>query len=632
MVETMHQSPVETENDREAAYFKLEALGYRGVYVLTDNNFRWFTRMSADGDATETSRAAFAVGERTSNKESLIDALLNANAATPLAGDYFEPESPKPIRISFGETKPEDAPAESATVTPPVASSDVVRVPVDWLNSYRVEIASCPTDERGSSEVDDALYSSDLLVFVTDAIRPISTPGEVRFVERFFARGKRNLVVAVNNVDHLEGTPANLERLTTFIQRKLADIRANAAPSTEETSTEASVAIPAIPVFPISSKKARALQVSFAEKGRRTDVPEFTTHWTATGVQDLKSTILSQVSSDVRSDYRVESAKFVAAEALRRVIADQDASLEMLASTKSRIQNVLVPGLVSGEERLYTDFEKRELQTINDNLGQLVGLLRSYFDTFGVFKLLFRSDILAAETKATMRTNSLLKAEYEMTYSVGKLNEGLYTLYDRTRAELETIASEAHPLSAYKLSKGFQSDVKRILAIIDKQSPPNGVLVDPFKLRNLIATFDETNQADKLQESAERLVRRHLAIQLVIVSGGVFSTYLGVPWSISIPSTLFTCGLGVGLMHLNWKLVQDHFISRISEAQKKLQSKLLSTYDEDFRKVVAEPLAAVVKLLEDSLESRIKEGQAAKAKVKEVLALIEGDEPTAEKK
>ncbi|KND04123.1 uncharacterized protein SPPG_01561 [Spizellomyces punctatus DAOM BR117] len=107
MVDVMHKSPTETENDKEAAYFKLESLGYRvgmamveritrdrprfldtldavkfickdywialfkkqidnlktnhrGVYVLTDNNFRWFLRMSSDGSSAEISRQAFA--------------------------------------------------------------------------------------------------------------------------------------------------------------------------------------------------------------------------------------------------------------------------------------------------------------------------------------------------------------------------------------------------------------------------------------------------------------------------------------------------------------------------------------------------------------------------------------------
>ncbi|KAI8853199.1 hypothetical protein BC829DRAFT_22872 [Chytridium lagenaria] len=245
--------------------------------------------------------------------------------------------------------------------------------------------------------------------------------------------------------------------------------------------------------------------------------------------------------------------------------------------------------------------------------------MRTYFEGFGLFRLIFKSDVLAGDVKAAMRANSLLKAEYQMTYSVGKLNEGLFTLYDRTRAELQAIASESHPLSAYKLTKAFQSDVTRIISIINKQTPPSGVEVDPFTLRNLIATFDETNQADKLQESAEALVRRHLGLQVFILSGGVFATYLGVPWAISIPSTLIVSGAGIGLMTLNWRLVQDHFISRISEAQKKLQSKLLTTYDTDFKRVVAETVGGLVKLVEETLERRVAEGGESRKRTEELF-------------
>ncbi|KAJ3187080.1 Trafficking protein particle complex subunit 33 [Gaertneriomyces sp. JEL0708] len=104
MVHLMHHNLQEGESDNEAAYFKLENLGYRvgmamierltkerprfldqldvvkfickeywislfkkqidnlktnhrGVYVLTDNNFRWFLRMSTDN--ADISKQAF---------------------------------------------------------------------------------------------------------------------------------------------------------------------------------------------------------------------------------------------------------------------------------------------------------------------------------------------------------------------------------------------------------------------------------------------------------------------------------------------------------------------------------------------------------------------------------------------
>jgi hypothetical protein len=188
-----------------------------------------------------------------------------------------------------------------------------------------------------------------------------------------------------------------------------------------------------------------------------------------------------------------------------------------------------------------------------------------------------------------------LYSELQMTYAVGRLNEGLYTLYERTRAELVPLTSSAHPLSAYPATKALQADVARIIEILDKQRPPNGVEVDAFVLRNMVATFDESKQADLLQESAEGLIRRNLAyqvhlsvyvfivgsritntaIQVVFLSGGIFATYLGVPWAISIPSTIIVSAAGLGLMKIKWASLQDRFISKIGEAQKTLQGKLL---------------------------------------------------------
>ena len=42
MVDLMHRLPTETENDKEAAYFKLENLGYRVGVAMVE---RWVTMM-----------------------------------------------------------------------------------------------------------------------------------------------------------------------------------------------------------------------------------------------------------------------------------------------------------------------------------------------------------------------------------------------------------------------------------------------------------------------------------------------------------------------------------------------------------------------------------------------------------
>jgi hypothetical protein len=102
-----------------------------------------------------------------------------------------------------------------------------------------------------------------------------------------------------------------------------------------------------------------------------------------------------------------------------------------------------------------------------------------------------------------------------MAYAIGKLNEGLHSLYDRTRSELSALSSPAHALSAYTPTKAFQADVDRLIMILDKSRK---VEVDPFGLRNVVASFDESRVAELLQKRVEALVVGGLGSQVCILS------------------------------------------------------------------------------------------------------------------
>ncbi|KAI9335934.1 hypothetical protein BDR26DRAFT_865380 [Obelidium mucronatum] len=221
-----------------------------------------------------------------------------------------------------------------------------------------------------------------------------------------------------------------------------------------------------------------------------------------------------------------------------------------------------------------------------------------------------------------------------MTYAVGKLNEGLYTLYSRTRAELASLASDTHPLSTYTPTKDLQSDISRIIDILDKQAPAavkrgrgtsNGVQVDAFVLKNVVATgFDVSSQVETVQQKADYTVRSLFASQLLFATGGVFMTYLGVPWAISIPSTILVGGAGVAFQSLRWSSVQDRFISQVTEEQKTLESKLLNTYDREFTRVVSDPLSSLIKMLNSALEKRLQEAKETQVKIEELRKEIDG--------
>ncbi|KAI8619033.1 hypothetical protein BC830DRAFT_841071 [Chytriomyces sp. MP71] len=197
-----------------------------------------------------------------------------------------------------------------------------------------------------------------------------------------------------------------------------------------------------------------------------------------------------------------------------------------------------------------------------------------------------------------------------MTYATGRLNEGLYTLYARTRAELTSLAGPTHPLSAYATTKELQNDITRILDILDKQA--SGVQADTFVLRNLVANgFDVSGCVEEVQEKGSQII--------FFVCGGIFATYLGVPWAISIPSTVLVSGAGFVFHHFRWTAAQDRFISRVSETQKILEARLMEAYDKEFTRVVSDPLALIVKMLSGAVE---KSGEEAKKVLEEVDGLI----------
>ncbi|RIB16735.1 NO signaling/Golgi transport ligand-binding domain-containing protein [Gigaspora rosea] len=80
MVDLMYRTTADSKNDKESVFYKLEVLGYQvgqslverftrdrprfgdtldvDVYVLQDNNFRWFLRMSTEGGGAEATKKA----------------------------------------------------------------------------------------------------------------------------------------------------------------------------------------------------------------------------------------------------------------------------------------------------------------------------------------------------------------------------------------------------------------------------------------------------------------------------------------------------------------------------------------------------------------------------------------------
>ncbi|KAJ3073017.1 hypothetical protein HDU98_002397 [Podochytrium sp. JEL0797] len=470
---------------------------------------------------------------------------------------------------------------------------------LEWLNNYNTEIVILPNSTSNPTH-SQAIHSSDLTILVTPAASPLSSLSETEFLEKFAE--KPNVLIAVNSSDSSSPSPSDLN---TYISSRVAEL----------SSTSPS---PELPIFPINTHAARLAQ-------RDPTAPTFLTSWTASGLQDVKTQILQRVSStNARESAQNAATLYTARQAAAGLDNDLDNSLILLEGVKARVGNVLSVGLKKEEERLRRGFVEGDLSRVGEKVGGLLASLREYFSGVGLGAVVVRGDV-SQDLEARVRGNSLTNAEYRMTYSIGKLNEGLYTLYARMRSELASFANDKHALSTYAATKSFQSDVSRILDLLDKQAPAKngGVSVDAFVLKNVVASgFDVSEPVQDVQEKADQIVRGMFSSQVAIATGGVFMTYLGVPWAISIPSTALVAGAGVWFSTLRWSSAQDRFISKITEEQKTLESKLLETYDREFTRVVSDPLQSIVDMLNTSLDKRIAEAHETKAEIQALMKEI----------
>ncbi|KAI9347789.1 hypothetical protein DFJ73DRAFT_452170 [Zopfochytrium polystomum] len=416
---------------------------------------------------------------------------------------------------------------------------------------------------------------------------------------------KGNFLVALNNADLL--TDAELAETSAWVKETLQEL------------SDGSVPAESVPVVPVSTRVGRKAQMlpSARESGA-----DFMKLWNASGIQDVKSLIFERVAPQNRADTKAKMATVVLTQAVRRLQADQDASLALLSAVREHVQNVLIPGIAKTEERLHKQFETRDLGSVRVAFTSLTGSLRSYLAGVGFLKLVLRSDFLASELQSRMKTHSIGASEWQMAYTIGALNEGLYTLYERTLAELSALASPQHPLAAYVAGRRLQEDFRKVIEVLEKQRPPNGVEVDSSSLRKLVATFDQSAEAEHFQTSADWLVRLFLSSEFLIMLGGVFSVYFGVPWAISLPATAVAGTVGYFVATSRWTALQDRFITSISASHRLLEAKLLATYDKDFTRVVAAPMSATVGLLDKAIKRRAGAVMEGKKKAEDLIAEI----------
>ncbi|KAJ3203797.1 hypothetical protein HDU82_006297 [Entophlyctis luteolus] len=539
------------------------------------------------------------VGDTFAGKQSLVNALLEGSRDSQIISEErllteaLAPESF--VRITHG--------SEPSVDNGPAVQD--VRVNVEWLKTFNSAVFILPADASTLVSA-DVMAESDLTVLVTNATSPLSSKVDVDFLQAF--AGAPNLIIAAN------AAVPNVVGREEAVLAKYINARIKTIADGVENSLQ-------VPVFSVNSAAAGAALTDTAAE-------TFQKNWIASGMQELKTRIFQSAQPEARASVQLQStlhAARVAANALRDDAAQDSA---VLRAVEMRVRGpALDAGIQIEQDRLRRGFVERDLLVVEETVGGVVASCRATVDRVGLFGIVLgAAGDIAERLRDRVRKDCLEKAEFQMTYAVGKLNEGLYTLYARTRSELTSLSSDTHPLAAYTTGKALQSDISRIIDILDKQTPSKstGLEVETYVLRNVVANgFDGNDEVDWLQSKADSIVRSLFGSQLLFVAGGIFATYLGVPWAISIPSTGIVMAGGIGIYSLRWASVKDTFISKTSQKQKSLESRLLQTYDREFSRVVSGPLSSVVKMVTSAVEKRAAESAATEAKVQTLINELE---------
>ncbi|KAL2916414.1 hypothetical protein HK105_204170 [Polyrhizophydium stewartii] len=563
--------------------------------VLGESHAAWLERVAAARTLHDSPFSVAVVGDSGSHHSAVIAALLDQSLESLAIARGSQQLITK---ISFG-AKPIETPApanqDGAALAPapaPAATGPIrhLRSQSAWLSDNNAEIYSIKGFDAAISHrrvLDDILLKSDAVVLVTSPERDLTGSVDQLVVNELLARGKQNVFVAVVRSS---GSGASAAAVASHFEAKLAaDLLRTKSPRLVE---------PKLPTI---------ISVTETSSSGAVDVSEITKTLTTLARNPEKA--------------KLSTIEFVAWSALQHVSLHHADAGALIAGVHQTVK-AIAKRIVEHEQRLVRDFRGTDLGVVQSTIVDLTEAFKAYFAKTPFWKLFWRSDFLADDLRARMRAHSLLHAEYRMTYAAGKTNEALVQLNQQLIDNLEPLTVSTHGLAQHPITAMLQDDIARMLAIVRKQIPPAGSAIDPFLLRNEVASFDESAQCDKVQSLAERLVQRQLAAQVVFYLSALLAVHFGVPALLSGTYALTASVMAFAWMQLRWRSIQNRFINSISASQKTLKSRLSTAYDNEFTRVVAAPLAVSIKMIEEAAQQRAAEVAAAVDNIEEISESI----------
>ncbi|KAF9174545.1 hypothetical protein BGX21_010127 [Mortierella sp. AD011] len=571
----------------------------------------WSRRMNMAMEDLEQGQARLrvAVVGETSGQESVMDLLLPNEQNVRRSAK----ETGKVHRIQYG---PKYEILDDG-------SENVEKVPISWLegstDNNGGEIVEVPGFDLDDLAMDDIIYSSDLVIFRTDAQRQLSLEREQRFLNRY--RHKSQIVIVADMIN----SDASTEALTT------SSLKANLTHAVKST----------LGGYSNIQYQQRDNNYSSVAKVLRISNPE--------RIPAIINLVPRNAQTEVRYLGTVGTLQSLVASTLAFEDEPQSQNLHRLAALLERCRDLVVAGIENMESRLQgrldtfaqvdklSELATQEIKRIENleqermiaqvtdgevdkDVRQMRRVLDHFFSSEVPFWMLFaRSGEIAERMHEQWTAGAFAETEHRMAYALGRLHQNSQEAFRTTLRAIDSLAEkleQTKPIGStavlQDLNSGRQllnnTQDNTLQEIKDKDAFVVSNVV--WKHRTAYGTVERSLEAGR-PGALERLQRRGQVTlaQGLGLQGTALFTGLGLaqqyPPEIYLTSGTLLALAGLGYMQVRWKSAENEFKAEADALAEKLKQDIVATYQEQVDKTIVKPLTSVVQKLDKSLSERL---------------------------
>ncbi|KAF8982850.1 hypothetical protein BGZ46_000486 [Entomortierella lignicola] len=567
----------------------------------------WARRMNSAIEDLEQGqgRLRVAVIGETSGQESIIDLILPNEQNIRRSAK----ETGKVHRIQYG--------AKYEVLDD--GSENVDKVPISWLQGLKEndggEIVEVPGLDLDDLTMDDIVFSSDLIIFRTDAQRQLSLEREQHFLNRY--RHKSHIVVVVD----MSNSDPSTEALT------VSNLKANLTHAVRSTlggysNIRQENNSPVAKVLRISNPDPIPAIVNLVPRDTQTETRYLETVGTLQNL--VASTLIVEEESQVQAQHRRSAL-------LERC---RDLVIAGIESAESRLQGRLdtfaqvdkLSELATQEiKRIESLEQERMIEQVTDgeidkDVKQMKKVLDHFFKSEVPFWMLFaRSGEIAERMHEQWTAGAFAETEHRMAYALGRLHQNSQEAFRTTLKAIDSLAAkleQTKPIGSTPVLQDLDN-ARQLLSNAQDNTLQEIKNKDAFVISNVVwkhrtayGTVERSLETGR-PGALERLQRRGQVTlaQGVGLQGTALFTGIGLaqqyPPEIYLTSGALLALAGLGYMQIRWKSAENEFKAEADALAEKLKQDIVTTYQEQVNKTIVKPLTSVVQKLDKSLSERL---------------------------